>query len=258
VFEKFSDAAKRVLEFASGEARESGESIGSQHILLGVYRADGSMAARILRDDYRLTSEMILSEIKKITKAHQQQSATDASPFTSHALEVIDFAGSAAARQVEPEHLLLGIIDNGEGVGATVLTNLGISLDDMKRVIRETITAPGDVREDGSLGSGVDNKETPLVMPPASPRELVGKTIMVCLRAGEKIHVHIAACIEGCARDMATGELNVLIAMNHDPRRSIDGCGLKLVEGASKVTLLDEYGRDVEGVNETYTLLFLG
>ena len=143
-FERFTEKAKQALEFAQQEAERSHHSfIGSQHILLGLMRARDGQAAKVLAnlglqiDGVRATMEAVLGGDERTTI---QQIIP-----TSRAKKVIGIAFEEAKRMnntyVGTEHLLLGLLIEGEGIAAHVLEELGASLE---RVREGLATLPPD------------------------------------------------------------------------------------------------------------------
>jgi ATP-dependent Clp protease ATP-binding subunit ClpA len=137
-FEKFTDRAKKTLTLAQEEAERAHHSyIGTEHLLLGLLREGDGLAARVLNnlgvgiDKVRPTIEAILGRSQRIII---QQIIP-----TSRVKKVIDIAFEQAGQMdnelVGTEHLLLGLMIEGEGVAAQVLKNLGVTLDTVQREI---------------------------------------------------------------------------------------------------------------------------
>jgi ATP-dependent Clp protease ATP-binding subunit ClpA len=135
VFERFTDRARRVLVLAQEEARLlDHDFIGTEHLLLGLIREEEGVAARALAS-LGVTYE-------GVQRAAQEEigprlgHASASPPFTPRAKKVLELSlREALARShnynnyIGTEHLLLGLLQEGGGVAATVLTKLGFELD---------------------------------------------------------------------------------------------------------------------------------
>jgi ATP-dependent Clp protease ATP-binding subunit ClpA len=149
-FERFTETSKQVLTFAQQEAERSHHSyIGTEHILIALLRVPESVAAVVLgrlniRDaDVRRIIDITLNARERIVI---QQIIP-----TSRVKQIIELSFTEARRMgdgyVGTEHLLLGMLIEGEGVGAHVLNDLGANL--------ENVTAEIDAaRKDGTVVEG--------------------------------------------------------------------------------------------------------
>jgi ATP-dependent Clp protease ATP-binding subunit ClpA len=167
MYEQFTDRARKVMQLANQEAqRFNHEYIGTEHILLGLVKEGSGVGAEVLK---RLGIDLrkVRLEVEKITVSGQGPFPTDKLPSTPRAKKVIEFAINKARglnhNHVGTEHLLLGLLDEKEGVAAQVLFSLGVSVD---RVRREVLQLPSNPPE----GKGEDPG-------PAMPHfQLAGKT----------------------------------------------------------------------------------
>jgi ATP-dependent Clp protease ATP-binding subunit ClpC len=132
VFERFTDRARRVVVLAQEEARMLNHNhIGTEHILLGLIREGAGVAARALEalgfspDDLRREIEEIIGQGKSVPTGHI--------PFTPRAKKVLELSLREALQlghnYIGTEHILLGLIAEGRGVGAQVLVRRGASLE---------------------------------------------------------------------------------------------------------------------------------
>jgi hypothetical protein len=140
--ERFTQRARRVLSFAQEEAERLQHSyIGTEHMLLGLMREEGSIAGRVLRDlglDPRRVEELV----ERMTRAEQRRSIErlDLSPGTKRVLELaVDEARRMGHYNIGTEHLLLGLVRQGEGITIDVLKRLNISPEEVKRQIRRVL-----------------------------------------------------------------------------------------------------------------------
>jgi len=144
-FEKFSERARRVLTLAQEEAQRFNHNyIGTEHILLGLVREGDGVAARVLANlgveltKVRAAVEFIIGRGERPT--------TGEIGLTPRAKRVIELAVDEARRlnhnYIGTEHLLLGLLREGEGVAAGVLESLGVTLDKVRtevtRILAQT------------------------------------------------------------------------------------------------------------------------
>jgi hypothetical protein len=137
-FERFTERAKKVLTLAQEEAERSHHSyIGTEHLLLGLLRQEDGMAAKVLNS---LGVEIggVRSTIESVLGRNERLIIQQIIP-TSRVKKVIESAFEEARRMgtnyVGTEHLLLGLLVEGEGIAAHVLNDLGASLATVRRVI---------------------------------------------------------------------------------------------------------------------------
>jgi len=131
-FEKFSERARRVLTIAQEEARQMNHSyIGTEHILLGLAREEEGVAAKVLTN-LGVSLNKIRSAVEFISGRGERPSAgeTGLTPRAKHVIELaIDEARQLGHNYIGTEHLLLGLLREGEGVASGVLDSLGITLE---------------------------------------------------------------------------------------------------------------------------------
>ena len=130
-FEKFSERARRVLTLAQEEAQHLNHSyIGTEHVLLGLVREDEGVAAKVL-----VNLGVSLSKVRQAVEViieRSEKPATSETGLTAGAKKAIELAIDEARHlghnYIGTEHLLLGLLREGEGVAASVLDSLGITL----------------------------------------------------------------------------------------------------------------------------------
>ncbi|MAF84917.1 MAG: NDP-hexose 4-ketoreductase [Dehalococcoidales bacterium] len=144
-FEKFSERARRVLTIAQEEAQHFNHSyIGTEHVLLGLVREDEGVAAKVL-----VSLGATLTKVRQAVEYVVEQSekpATSETGLTAGAKKVIelaiDEARSLGHSYIGTEHLLLGLLREGEGIAASVLDSLGVTLertrDEVTRIISQS------------------------------------------------------------------------------------------------------------------------
>ena len=142
MFERFTDRARRVVVLAQDEARELGHAyIGTEHLLLGLFREEGGVAAKALTS-LGVSPEEIRGQILEVVGTGEGQPPGHI-PFTPRAKKILEL-GLREARQlghsyIGTEHILLGIVREGEGVAAQVLQAQGLSLVVVRRAVAETL-----------------------------------------------------------------------------------------------------------------------
>ena len=146
-FERFTDRARRVILLAKEEARKfNHDYIGTEHILLGLIKEGQGVAAAVLKN-LGLSLDKIRLEIEKLVKPGPPTKMIGDIPFTARAKKVVemamDEARSLGHNYIGTEHLLLGLIAEGEGAASQVFLNLGL---DLNRVRQEVMSL---------LGSGI-------------------------------------------------------------------------------------------------------
>ncbi len=163
MFGRFTERAQQVLVLAQEEAKRLNHNfIGTEHILLGLVREGSGIAARALQN---LDIELVLvrSEVEKIIGKGDKAQVQGIS-YTPRAKKVIELAieegQNLGHNYVGTEHLLLGLLREGEGIAAQVLTNLGV---DLKKARKEVIQLLGGEAQLGSAQTGKSAPQTPTV-----------------------------------------------------------------------------------------------
>jgi hypothetical protein len=144
VFERFTDKARRVVVLAQEEARILNHNyIGTEHILLGLLREGEGVGARAL-ESLGVSLEAVRRQVEEIIG--QGQSAPSGHiPFTPRAKKVLEL-GLRESKQlghnyIGSEHILLGVIREGEGVAAQVLQKLGADLKTVREQVIQLLSA---------------------------------------------------------------------------------------------------------------------
>ena len=147
-FEKFSERARRVLSLAQEEAQRFNHSyIGTEHILLGLVRETDGVAARVL-SNMGVEMGKVTSAVEFIIGRGERQTDGDIG-LTPRAKKVIELAVDEARRlnhhYIGTEHILIGLMREGEGVAAGVLESLGVSLDtaraEASRILSQSVSS---------------------------------------------------------------------------------------------------------------------
>src|SRR5881628_1491668 len=156
MWQRFTERARRVVFFAQEEAGRLGENyVGTEHLLLGLVRENDSVAARIL-ERLGVPLGRIRSDIERqVTRGHGN-SGQDMQ-LTPRAKRVIDLSYEEARQlnnnYIGTEHLLLGLIREGDGLAARVLVKLGADLERTRREVhtmQEEVNQPAAAPPSGS------------------------------------------------------------------------------------------------------------
>ena len=150
MFNRFTERARKVLVLAKEEARRfSHDYIGTEHILLGLIREGDGVACAVLQN-LGIDLENIRMEIEKMVAPGSSSSVMGDIPFTPRAKKALELATEEARtlghNYIGTEHILLGLIREGEGVAYQVLFALGV---DIKRARQEIIALLGGDQEAG-------------------------------------------------------------------------------------------------------------
>ncbi|MCB5275287.1 ATP-dependent Clp protease ATP-binding subunit ClpC1 [Arthrobacter sp. SO5] len=146
MFERFTDGARQAVVLAQGEAwLLSHQHIGTEHFLLGLIRENEGVAARSL-ECLGVSLRSARWQVDELTR-HSQPAPSGRIPFTARAKKVLELAPREAAdlghNYIGTEHLLLGIIREGEGVATQVLASLGAEPARLRRQVLRLIHSPG-------------------------------------------------------------------------------------------------------------------
>jgi ATP-dependent Clp protease ATP-binding subunit ClpC len=150
VFERFTDRARRVVVLAQQEARNLDHNyIGTEHLLLGLV-SEGEGIAALALGQLDISLERIRSDVEAIVgRGSKPQSGHI--PFTPRAKKVLELSLREALQlghsYIGTEHILLGLVREGEGVAAQVLERLGADLDRVREAVVELL--PGSSESAG-------------------------------------------------------------------------------------------------------------
>jgi ATP-dependent Clp protease ATP-binding subunit ClpC len=156
MFERFTDQARRVVVQAQEEARMLGHNyIGTEHILLGLLSEHEGPAAQVL-GSLGINQDTAREQVVEIAGAGTGQLSGHV-PFTPRTKKVLELSLREAQRlgddYIGTEHILLGLVREGDGVGAQVLERQGASLDRVQAQVLATVrTAPAEELRRVSVG----------------------------------------------------------------------------------------------------------
>jgi ATP-dependent Clp protease ATP-binding subunit ClpC len=143
MFERFTDRARRVVVLAQEEAKMLNHNyIGTEHILLGLIHEGEGVAAKAL-ESLGISLEAVREQVEDIIGQGQQQ-PTGHIPFTPRAKKVLELSLREALQlghnYIGTEHILLGLIREGEGVAAQVLVKLGADLNKVRQQVIQLLS----------------------------------------------------------------------------------------------------------------------
>jgi len=178
MFERFTDRARRVVVLAQDEARKLDHNyIGTEHILLGLLR-DGEGVAVAALDGLGIRLDETRAKVTEIIGRGSEQPSGHI-PFTPRAKKVLELSLREALElgndYIGTEHILLGLIREGQGVAAQVLVDLGASLDHTREKVLELIRGGGAEGESAAELEARMGPEVRVVGSPAQVGEIIAR-----------------------------------------------------------------------------------
>ncbi len=165
MFGRFTERAQQVLVLAQEEAKRLNHNfIGTEHLLLGLVREGSGIASRVLQN-MAVDLNRVRQEVERITPKGDKiiQQGISYTPRAKRVVELaIEESQNLGHNYVGTEHLMLGLVREGEGIAAQVLSNLGI---DLKRARKEVIQLLGGEEASGKAPEGekAGGPQTPTV-----------------------------------------------------------------------------------------------
>ena len=231
MFERFTDRARRVVVLAQEEARMLNHNyIGTEHLLLGLIHEGEGVAAKAL-ESMNISLEAVRSQVEEII-GQGQAAPTGHIPFTPRAKKVLELSLREALQlghnYIGTEHILLGLIREGEGVAAQVLQKLGADLGRVRQQVIQLLSGytgkgegqPGEQQPQGSMvldqfGRNLTQLAREAKLDPVIGREKEIERVMQVLSRRTKNNpvligepgVGKTAIVEGLATHIVKGEV---------------------------------------------------
>ena len=163
MFERFTDRARRVVVLAQEEARLLNHNyIGTEHILLGLIHEGEGVAAKAL-ESLGISLEAVRAQVEEII-GHGGTAPSGHIPFTPRAKKVLELSLREALQlghnYIGTEHILLGLIREGEGVAAQVLVKLGADLSRVRQQVIQLLSGYAGAKEGAPQGAGASPEAT--------------------------------------------------------------------------------------------------
>lgn len=145
MYERFTDRLRKVMQLANQEAqRFNHEYIGTEHLLLGLVKENG--VASVVLKNLDVDPRKIRLDVEKLICPGPDGVTMGTLPQTPRAKRVIELAIDTAQEMglayVSTEHLLIGLLRETEGVGFQILSNLGVTVEDVKKEIVSILGSP--------------------------------------------------------------------------------------------------------------------
>jgi ATP-dependent Clp protease ATP-binding subunit ClpA len=237
MFERFTNRARATVVHAQEEARLLHHNyIGTEHILLGLIRESEGLAAKAL-GALGVSLDGVRQQVTEII-GEGDESPSGHIPFTPRAKKVLELSLREALQlkhnYIGTEHILLGLVREGEGVAAQVLVNLGADLDRVRNEVKRQLARVGDESEAGA--AEVSPRRTPAAEQAVAAAER--------LAGGSPMGSH--HLLEALVRSEDSAAARALAALGVDPdtlAEKIDEVG---IDGTSDLTDEESAARQIE------------
>ena len=185
MFERFTDRARRVIVLAQDEAKMLNHNyIGTEHILLGLIHEGEGVAAKAL-EQMGISLEAVREQVEEII-GHGQNPPTGHIPFTPRAKKVLELSLREALQMnhsyIGTEHILLGLIREGEGIAAQVLIKLGADLNRVRTTVLALLS--GYQEENGAQPATAGAPEAPSSGSSSNTLDQFGRNLTQAAREG--------------------------------------------------------------------------
>jgi prophage maintenance system killer protein len=196
MFEKFSEGAKQVIVLAQEQTRLlEHQYIGTEHLLLGLLEEGQGLAAQVLAGS-GITSAGVRSFVEE-TVGRGNDAASGFIPFTPRAKKVLELSHKESMKlkseRIGTEHLLLGLIREGEGLAAQALVEGGADLSKLRRNVKDAIDhrKRGEAAVQGFLTEGSEHSGT-APWPPAGRKLHLITELNNILTENDRLHEEVS------------------------------------------------------------------
>ncbi|MGI6230508.1 MAG: ATP-dependent Clp protease ATP-binding subunit [Tractidigestivibacter sp.] len=158
MFEKFTEQARKVMSLAQEEARGLGQMyVGTEHLLLALIKEGDGIAAKALAE-LDVTYDETLATVKSLSQSESEPTPGGHIPFTPRAKRVLEDAYREAMTHgqsyISTEHLLLGIVAEGNGRAMDALRTMGVSGDAVRHTVQELMEKDSSQQNQGAAPAG--------------------------------------------------------------------------------------------------------
>jgi ATP-dependent Clp protease ATP-binding subunit ClpA len=234
MFGRFTDEARRVLDLALDEARTlNSNRVGTEHILLGLVQERDGIAAEAL-DLMGISLDAVRQQIEQITGQGHEAPAPSHQQYTLRAKRALDMSLREALQlghhHIGTEHILLGLLREGEGPAAQVLIELGADLKLVRQQVLLLLDDSGDsagaAEADSGGGNGQPKAGTPGTGPEGAGPDgttLEGRMLAQILGRIEAMDARLSAVEEQLGSGPDVGDLDRQIAQARQDKESAAG-----------------------------------
>jgi ATP-dependent Clp protease ATP-binding subunit ClpA len=234
MFGRFTDEARRVLDLALDEARERGSNrVGTEHILLGLVQERDGIAAEAL-DLMGISLDAVRQQIEQITGQGHEAPAPSHQQYTLRAKRALDMSLREALQlghhHIGTEHILLGLLREGEGPAAQVLIELGADLKLVRQQVLLLLDGSDDAEGAGQAATGAGSGQPEAGTPGPGPTgaghggtTLEGRMFAQILGRIEAMDARLSAVEQQLGSGPDVGDLDGQIAQARQDKESAAG-----------------------------------
>ena len=234
MFGRFTDEARRVLDLALDEARTlNSNRVGTEHILLGLVQERDGIAAEAL-DLVGISLDAVRQQIERITGQGHEAPAPSHQQYTLRAKRALDMSLREALQlghhHIGTEHILLGLLREGEGPAAQVLIELGADLELVRQQVLRLLDDTDDAEGAGDAESGGGNGQPKVGTPGPGPEgaghdgtTLEGRMLAQILGRIEAMDARLSAVEQQLGSGPDVGALDRQIAQARQDKESAAG-----------------------------------
>jgi ATP-dependent Clp protease ATP-binding subunit ClpA len=234
MFGRFTDEARRVLDLALDEARTlNSNRVGTEHILLGLVQERDGTAAEAL-DLMGISLDAVRQQIEQITGQGHEVPAPSHQQYTLRAKRALDMSLREALQlghhHIGTEHILLGLLREGEGPAAQVLIELGADLKLVRQQVLGLLDDTDDAQGAGDAESGAGNGRPKAGTPGPGPEgaghdrtTLEGRMLAQILGRIEAMDARLSAVEQQLGSGPDVGDLDRQIAQARQDKESAAG-----------------------------------